>query len=274
MGGPILCAVLTIIDAHAHAFPDNVASHAMRSLCSQGKWEVLHNHHDGTLAGLVASMDAAGIGRAILCSVATKPTQVEKITDWSMASASERIIPFASIHPDYEQPEREIERIAAAGLRGLKFHPQYMECAFDDPRCIRIARAAAQAGLVFTVHGGYHPCFDKHDEGSPQRLRRLHDTVPDLRIVACHLGGMGDWQGAIDYLLGTDIYLETSFCPTWCPPDIARTILAGHDPHRILFGTDSPWQDQALELANFRRWPLSPEAFELALSTNAAELLS
>jgi predicted TIM-barrel fold metal-dependent hydrolase len=51
-------------------------------------------------------------------------------------------------------------------------------------------------------------------------------------------------------------------------------ILARHDPHRIVFGTDSPWQDQAKELADFSKLPFSPEALELALSTNAARLIA
>jgi predicted TIM-barrel fold metal-dependent hydrolase len=273
MLAPYSPAALDIIDAHAHAFPDSIANHAVTSLCGQGRWHVLRNHHDGTLAGLVASMDRAGIRRAVLCSVATKPTQVEKITDWSASVASERIFAFPSIHPDYEEPEREIERIASLRLRGLKFHPQYMDCALDDPRCLRIARAAARAGLVIEIHGGYHPCFEKHDVGSPKRLRRLLDAVPGLRVVACHLGGMDDWQGVLDHLVGADVYLETSFTPYWCPPDVMATIIARHSPHRIVFGTDSPWTDQAAELAAFRKLPLSDQGFELALSKNMAELL-
>jgi len=45
-------------------------------------------------------------------------------------------------------------------------------------------------------------------------------------------------------------------------------------PHRIVFGTDSPWQDQARELADFKRLPFTPEGLELALSTNAAQLVA
>lgn len=264
---------MDIIDAHAHAFPDSIAAHATKTLCGQGRWHALRNHHDGTLAGLLTSMDDAGIARAVICSVATKATQVEKITDWSVAVASDRIIPFASIHPDYPEPEREIERVVRHGLRGLKFHPQYMDCALDDPRCLRLARAAAKAGLVFTLHGGYHPAYEKEDVSSPLRLRRLHDAVPELRIVACHLGGMGDWQNVLEFLVGTDIYLETSFAPGWCPRDVWQVILAKHSPERVVFGTDSPWQNQAQELADFKALPFTPEALELALSTNAARLL-
>jgi uncharacterized protein len=272
--GPILRPALEIIDAHAHAFPDAIAAHAMRSMCGTGIRYEIRNHHDGTLAGLLASMDGAGIARAFLCGVATKPTQVERITDWVASMASARIVPFTSIHPDYDEPEREIERAVGLGVRGVKFHPHYMACAIDDPRCLRIARAAARAKLPMAFHGGHHPCFELHDEGAPRRLRRLHDLVPDLRIIACHLGGMEDWQGTLDYLVGSDIYLETSFAPEWCPRDVLATILARHDPRRILFGTDAPWTDPAEELARFKRLPLSAEAFALALSTNAACLLA
>jgi len=274
MRRPILRRALDVIDAHAHAFPDTIAAHAMRTMCGQGLRCEIRNFHDGTVDGLLASMDRAGIARAFLCGVATKPTQVEKITDWVSRMASPRIVPFASVHPDYPEPEREIERAVGLGVRGLKFHPQYMACAVDDPRCLRIARAAARAHLPMAFHGGHHPCFPMHDEGSPRRLRRLHELVPDLRIIACHLGGMEDWQGVVDHLVGSDIYLETSFAPAWCPPDVLETILARHDPHRILFGTDAPWTDQTEELARFRRLPLSAEALALALSTNAADLLA
>ncbi len=269
----ILRAALDIIDAHAHAFPDSLAARGVSAVRDHGRWHKIRNHHDGTLVGLLASMDHANIGRAVLCSVATKPTQVEKITAWSASIASDRIIPFASVHPDYPEPESEIERIVRLGLRGLKFHPQYMHCPLDDARCVRIARAAASAGLAIAIHGGYHPSFEKDDEGSPLRLRRLHDAVPDLRIIACHLGGMGDWQGVLDHLVGTDVYLETSFAPTWCPPDILAAVVAGHSPHRIVFGTDAPWNDQATELAEFRKLPLTAEAFALALSGNMAALV-
>jgi predicted TIM-barrel fold metal-dependent hydrolase len=231
----MLRADLDIIDAHAHAFPDAIAVHATSTLCGQGRWQEMRNCHDGTLRGLLNSMDTAGIRRAFLCSVATKPTQVEKITDWSAAVASDRMVPFASIHPAYEEPEREIERIAGLGLRGIKFHPQYMDCAVDDPRCLRIARAAARAGLIFTLHAGYHPAFDKHDVGSPRRLRRLHDAVPDLRswpvIWVEWMTGRAWW---ISSWAATSTWRPASH-PRGAARDIWEIILARHDPHRIAF---------------------------------------
>jgi uncharacterized protein len=257
-----------IFDAHSHAFPDAIAARAIETLTAEAKWHPVQSWHDGTVGGLRASMDQAGIHRTILCSIATRPAQVTKITDWSAAIATERIIPFASIHPDFEKPEAEVERIAALGLRGLKFHPQYQNCPADDPRIVRIARAAAQHNLAVVFHAGYDLAFDRTDIGSPQRIRILFDAVPGLRLLACHLGGWCDWDEALIHIVGQPIYIETSFCLDQCPPDTLQRIIARHPPEYLMFGTDAPWAHQAAELARFKTLHLSPAAMRQALWDN------
>ena len=260
--------MMPIFDAHTHAFPDAVAPGAMKTLLGEAKWHPVQAYHDGTLRGLLASMDAAGIQRAIMCSVATRPTQVKKITDWSASIASDRIIPFASIHPDYDQPEAEIERLAQLGIKGLKAHPQYMQCAVDDPRMIRIAKAAAQAGLALTIHAGHDLAFERNELGSPQSLRRLHEAVPDLRLLGCHLGGWRRWDEVLDHVVGQPIYLDTSFCLGQCPPQLLERIISHHPAEYLLFGTDSPWSDQQADLAAFVALPISEEARRQAMWDN------
>lgn len=240
-----------VFDVHTHAFPDKVAETAIPRLVEGALWFPVEAAHDGTLRGLLASMDRAGIERAIVCSVATRPAQVPKITEWSASIASDRIVPFASVHPDCEDPESEVERVAAAGLKGLKFHPQYMACEADDPRAVRIARAAARAGLAMVFHTGYDLAFEKDDVASPRRIRRLHEAVPDLRLMACHMGGWECWPEALDALAGLPVYLETSMTLDRCPLDLVERIIAKHPPERLLFGTDSPWDDQAAALGRF-----------------------
>ena len=258
-----------LIDSHTHAFPDPIAASTIKTLSAHSKWVPVHAYADGTVAGLLASMDRAGVTQSILCSIATKSSQVTKITDWSVAVASDRIIPFASIHPDYPTPEAECQRIAALGLRGIKFHPQYQNCAVDDPRTHRIARAAAAAGLAMTFHAGHDLAFDKTDLAAPAALRRLFDAVPTLNLQCCHLGGWERWDEALALLVGLPIYLETSFCLTTCPRPLLDQIVARHPPTHLMWGTDSPWADQAAELTLFNNLPLSPPARELALWKNA-----
>ena len=258
-----------LFDSHAHAFPDRIAAGAIRQLTAEAKWMPVQAHHDGTVAGLLGAMDAAGVRVTILCSVATKPSQVTRITDWSAQVASPRIVPFASIHPDFPDVEAEVERAAALGLRGLKFHPQYMGCPADDPRVLRIARAAARCGLAMTFHSGHDLAFPRSDIASPARLRRLHEQVPGLRLLCCHLGGWSCWEESIAELGGRPLYLETSYSLEHCPPPLLERLLARHPREYLLFGTDSPWKSPADELRKFHALPLAPEARRLALWDNA-----
>jgi predicted TIM-barrel fold metal-dependent hydrolase len=262
-----------VFDAHSHAFPDRIAEAAMDSLTREAKWFPIRPFHDGTVAGLVGAMDRAGIDKTVLCSVATRPEQVTKITDWSVSIASDRVIPFASVHPSFEKPEAEIERIASLGIRGLKFHPQYMACAPDDPRTIRIARAAARCGLAMTFHAGHDLAYDKSDIATPRRMRALADAVPDLRLLACHLGGWHQWDQVEKHLVGTDVYLDTSFCFGQCPEETLLSIVLAHSAQRLLFGTDSPWADPAAELASFNRLPISDDKRQAALWDNVHRFL-
>ena len=264
---------MKVFDVHTHAFPDKVAAAAVPRLEAAGRWFQPRATYDGTLGGLLASMDRAGIHRAILCSIATRPEQVRKITDWSISIASERIVPFASIHPDFPEPEAEIERIAAAGLKGLKFHPQYTDTPLDDPRVLRIARAAAGADLAMMFHAGYDLAFEKDDRASPRRVLRLHEAVPGLRMAAAHLGGWERWPEVLERLAGRPIYLETSFALRRCPPPILERILQKHPPEYLLFGTDAPWTDQKEELEMFLALPFPDDLKRHILWDNALRFL-
>ena len=258
-----------VFDVHTHAFPDEVAKKAIPALQQAALWFPCPATYDGTVAGLLSSMDRAGIRRAIICGVATKPEQTTKITDWSVSVASPRLIPFASIHPDFPDPEAEIERVARVGLKGLKFHPLYMECPLDDPRCIRIARAAAEANLAMLFHTGYDLAFEKDDLASPERVRRLHEAVPGLRMAAAHLGGWERWDEARRHLVGLPIYLETSFTLGRCRMDLLLEILTTHPPQYLLFGTDAPWTQQKEEVEKFLALPLGEDLKRRILWENA-----
>ncbi|MGA2502214.1 MAG: amidohydrolase family protein [Tepidisphaeraceae bacterium] len=265
---PNTLAESPVLDGHSHAFPDEIAARAIETLTHGAQWFPVKAWHDGSVRGLLERMDEAGIRRSLMCSIATRPGQVRKITDWSAKVKSGRVIPFASIHPDFDEPEAEVERIASLGLPGLKFHPQYMNCPADDPRVIRIARAAAKAGLAMVFHAGFDLAFAKSDIASPRRIRNLHEAVPELRLLACHLGGWECWEESLAEVVGRPIYLETSFCLGQCDMDTLRRIIDKHSPDMLMFGSDSPWANPAADLAIFKELPLSPQAMTKALWEN------
>ena len=92
-------------------------------------------------------------------------------------------------------------------------------------------------------------------------------------------------------LADTGVYLDTSFSLGYMTPNgdgyyktsqdlellqEARFIrlIRKFGANKILFGTDSPWGDQARELQKIRDLPLTPSEQSAILGDNAAKLLN
>jgi predicted TIM-barrel fold metal-dependent hydrolase len=109
-----------IIDFHAHAFPDQVATSAIPYLEEEGDVKA---NHDGRISSLLAIMDREGVDKSVICCIATRPSQFEAIVSWSKQISSDRIIPFPSFHPDDPQAVEHISQIKEQGFKGIKMHP-------------------------------------------------------------------------------------------------------------------------------------------------------
>lgn len=259
-----------VIDTHAHAFPDALAPRAVPHLARRARIEARLN---GTVGALLASLDRAGIAAAVVCSVATDPAQVPAILRWSRAIASERILPFPSVHPGARDAAAAVRQVAAAGFRGVKLHPEYQEFFVDDPGLADLYGALASAGLVALLHAGNDIGYPDSDRAAPARILAVHRAYPDLSLVAAHLGGYRRWEEAADRLVGTGVYLDTSYSVGHAPEALLRAILLAHRPDRLLFGSDSPWTDQLEALDAIRGLRLPPEREAAILGENARTLL-
>ncbi len=260
-------------DFHAHAFPDGLAPKAIETLNSgipRRSRAVL----DGTIADLLRSMDGAGIARSVICSIATAPRQVEPIINWSLSIASDRIVPFGSVHPECEDPGETAQKIADAGLKGLKLHAQYQKFAVDERRMWPLYEAAQELGLIVVFHAGRDIAFPPEDDrAAPGRILAVHRAFPRIKIVAAHLGGWKMWDEVAGTLAGTDVYLETSYTFNVNRQDGVARVLERHSPERILFGTDSPWVEQKLTLDLVREAFPEEETQQKVLRWNAERLL-
>lgn len=267
---------MTVIDVHVHAFPDRLASRAVESLRIAGRWEPLG---DGTVAGLLAAMDAAGVDLAVLCPIATRPGQVRGIFRWVrklMRKHGDRLLPMGSVHPADRRADRWVRRFAEAGLAGLKLHPFYQGFVGDEETALPLYAAAAETSLPVAVHCGQDIAFPDDaipDRASPARYAGLLDRLADLRLLCTHLGGWRDWDAAREHLIGREVYIETSSSLTELCPERLRELLAGHDPEKICFGTDWPWNDPAVEIGRLRQAGLDGETLDRILWKNATRLL-
>ena len=69
-------------------------------------------------------------------------------------------IPFGSIHPQYTNFKEEIRRLADAGIKGVKFHPEYQEFDMDDPAVYPIYEELGKNGMIMLFHAGYDPAYE------------------------------------------------------------------------------------------------------------------
>lgn len=260
------------IDAHAHAFPDGLAQKAIGVL-NEGVAEEARAVLDGTVADLLRSMARAGIGRAVLCNIATRPGQVDAIIEWSLGVETDRLVPLGSVHPRCADPAGEVRKVARAGLKGIKLHPLYQEFSVDDRRMWPLYEAVQETGLVLTLHAGRDIAFPPEDDrAAPRRILRVHEAFPRIPMVAAHMGGWKMWGEVAETLAGTELYLETSYTFDTGAPETLRRIIERHSPERILFGTDSPWRDQAETLELVREAFPDPAVRRAVLHRNAARL--
>ncbi|HPS00529.1 MAG TPA: amidohydrolase family protein [Candidatus Sumerlaeota bacterium] len=262
---------MPILDFHTHAFPDGLAPKAIASLEAGIDWRA---ETDGTVADLLRHMDAQGVDQAVVANIATKPAQAAPILNWCHQIASDRIIPFASVHPFSPTVSEELEAIIQAGIRGIKIHPMYQQFEADDPAVFPLYEAVRAAGLVVLAHAGYDIAFGPLSTAAPSRFARVLDAFPGLKLVLAHLGGWNAFEEFAQTLLGRDVYIDTALCMDYCPPEVLHRILKNHSQDRILFGTDSPWGKIADQIEYVRNFLISDTAREKIFSGNARALLS
>lgn len=268
---------MSCIDIHTHAFPDHVAPRAMEKLSAKTEdWRAVG---DGTIGGLLRSMDAAGVARSAVCAIATRPGQTEGITKWLaavVASHGDRIIPFGSVHPRDDDPAGWVRRIAEAGLRGVKMHPMYQDFVVDADVVRPLYEAAAEHRLPVALHCGSDIGFRNNpipDRAHPRRLAALADALPPLRLLCTHMGGWSMWDEVEKHLLGKNVFLETSFTSAFLSRPRLAEMIRRHGSHKVCFGTDWPWNDQTAERAFWANLGLDAEDLRNLESLSAARLL-
>ena len=270
-----------VIDAHVHLYPDSLASKVTPSLSARfGNAPAF----DGTVDGCRANAFAAGLTASLNLPVATTPHQVAHTNSWAKAvndSAHEakrgeapRVYSLAALHPRSDDRAAELEKIAAAGFAGVKFHPEYQEFRFNDAALDEVWETMGDLGLVAFLHAGGERVFKPPFHSTPTEIRDLHRRFPRLKIVAAHLGGFEMWDESEAVLCGEDVWLDLSHTFFWMDDAQILRMIRKHGAGRILFGTDAPWQEPAKVLAALMKLPLSEQEFAAICAANACELFN
>lgn len=267
-----------VIDFHTHIFPEAIAARTIASLESRAK---INAYSDGTLPGLLRSMEEAGVDISVILPVVTRPGQfasvnryAAEITAKELGEGAQGVVSFGGIHPDSADYKKEIDEIARMGLKGIKLHPDYQQVFIDDIRYLRIIDRAAERGLIISVHAGLDVGLPEPIHCTPERALLVLEQVGPDKLILAHMGGYGCWDEVEELLVGRKVYFDTAYSFRHMEDEQFMRIVRAHGADRILFATDSPWSGQKEDLAHIRGLGLAGEELEQILWKNAWGLLT
>jgi len=258
---------LKIIDIHSHIFPEKIAEKAVAAIGRFYDYPMLGS---GTITDLLESGAKAGISKYVVHSTATKSSQVPIINDFiaEAQALNNCLVGFGTLHPDIEDFDSEVDRILSLGLKGIKLHPDFQGFNIDDNEMMPIYQAA-QGKLPILMHMGDATRTNSH----PKRLLKLLDAFPNLIVIAAHLGGYMMWDESLAYLVGKNVYFDTSSSLFKLSTKEALKIIRKHGVEKVLFGCDYPMWSHEYELEKFKSLNLTEQEQNLILSENACKLL-
>ncbi len=254
-----------VVDFHAHAFHDKIAEKAANNLNEYYGIPLAGNGH---FQILLDSMKENHIDKLVIHATATSAKQVEMINDYVASLTGPDIIGFGTLHEDYKQVAKELDRMEQLGLKGIKLHPVFQGFVMDDKKMFPIYEQI-EGRFPILMHVG-----DKNtDAVTPKRAAHLLECFPKLTMIAAHMGGYSEWDEAEKYLIGKNVYIDTSSAIRFLPPEKSLHMIRAHGADKVLFGTDYPLSLHKAELEVFDQIGLTEEESEQILWKNAYRLL-
>ena len=262
-----------IIDFHTHIFPDALAPKGLETL-NKNSNNQFTPVTDMTKHGLLKIMDLWGIDISVVQPVITKQSQLEKINEWAASlNENERLISFGGIYPHTDDYKRDVDFVAGLGIKGLKFHAEYQNFVLDSPEMLKIYDYALSKGLIILHHGGEDPGMPPPYKTSPKQFAHVVDEMKGGVIIAAHFGGHAQWDDVEKYLIGKNIYLDTSMGFSYYPKEQFERIVMLHGADKILFASDSPWSNAHDEIQALRKTSLTDSEKNSILGENAKRIL-
>lgn len=259
------------IDFHAHIFPRAKGAAILSDLSVRAD---ISHYTDGSLESLVQSMKRSGITASVVSRITTRPEGVASVNTWLQKSTQDCIWPMATLHPELADLQNYMATLKNLGFKGIKLHLDYQGVYADDRKMYPVYEAAQALKLPILFHAGLDRGLPPPVRATPERLLTIHQEFPNLTIIAAHMGGEDNYDETETHLLGTSIYFDTAFVLRIMEKNTLKRFFSKHPIDRFLFGTDSPFTDQATELNYFLDLPfLSQDEKDKILGLNAVKLM-
>lgn len=261
---------MKVIDAHVHTFPDKIAPKAVGKL---QRISGITPATDGTQSDTKRVMAESRVDHSILLNIATSPGQEATINACAVKTCEEKAFTaLGSVHFLSEDVESILKEAKAAGLVGIKLHPDYQGFMIDDPRVFPVYEVCASLDLPVVFHAGWDCYSPDLIHATPDRSAAVMKAFPKLKMVLAHFGGMKCWDAVEEYLIGKNVWLDTAMCASYADPVKMRRMMLKHNPQQILFGSDCPWENPAESISFLCNMDLPAHMVRSILSENTINL--
>ena len=213
-------------------------------------------------ADLLAAMDGAGVGAALVMSLSPD--------DNSMVLAAGREHPdrlhcFLVLEMDSQNQRQMDQVVAAERVSGLgEIYPNCGPAQLPERYMAPTLAMAREHGLPVLLHTG------EFSYTAPIIMEGMIARNPEIVFILGHLGSLAFVSDAIALSCRyRNVYLETSGMP--CSGMLRRAV-AECGPDRLLFGSDYPYWDPEVERARIEMAGLGNRATRLILGENAERL--
>lgn len=239
-----------IVDCHCHAGPGDGLS---------GPWD-----SDAHLDAYVRAARRAGIDRTVLFPVFHSDyAHANRCVARIVARHPDRFYGFAFVHAQRDRGrvgELIAEAVQRHDFRGIKVHRH------DAPISGEVCEVARAWGLPIL--------YDVMGEVAHVDL--LARQYPEVPFIIPHLGSFADdWRAQlalIDHLQRhRNVYSDTSGVRRF---DLLERAVRRAGPGKLLFGSDGPWLNPALELTKIYLLGLSPESTARMTGGNLLALIA
>lgn len=219
---------------------------------------------------IIRLLDEAKIEQAIVMTYRDAPGPEERVIEY-IAEAIQRypgrLIGYARMNPRYGEKAIALldKSIREYGFKGLKLHPvSYVMHPASVPT-LELIRHAASLKAPTLFH-----CGDE-EFTMPLQIAEAAEAVPEATIILGHMGGYFHVRDAIRVAKRyPNLILETSAMPY---PRMIKETVEQLGAERVVFASDGPGCDPAIEVEKVRRAGLTPDEEALIFEGNIQRIL-
>ena len=226
--------------------------------------------HNWTAEELLASMDKAGISKAIIFP----PGGGAPLTDYheqntkmaeAMNAHPDRLLAVPRINPHYgnkavEEAERCIQQLK---MKGLKLHPDVESWVANSPIINPIWEVASRYKVPVIIHTWYTT------KASPYLLMDAAERFRDVTFILAHMGGPSAFGGVAVAKRNENVMLDIS---TVFQRNLLEAAVDNLGSDRLIFASDWPFFDQSTGVHNVTVLNISDEDKRKIFGENVAKI--